>query len=341
MFDDITPEEVDAWRPTIKGRRRHHLVPRFHLKRFADAEGSLTIRRRDNGKTFDSSVSNACVRAGYYDVPIDGRWVGDVEKGLSGLEDLAAPAIFRLLHDDRIGDRDRYRISVYMGMQLVRGKDFADSALATANARERLSRDTSTPQHARKVAKSVGLGDVNLQPVEPRRGGVGVPQPEFFRVAFLKFAADRFGEVLFNRAWHVVRFAEPCLLTADRPIVLWGRPTPTQPVGIKNAEVILYPIAMNASLAMYRQGAKPFFRGSAAHALAINAIVAASAYEWIFHHPEMNPLGDVDLPPVDPLVTVGEPTYERRGSQIVERWAVAQNMPTPPAGWVPPGFKPG
>jgi hypothetical protein len=48
-----------------------------------------------------------------------------------------------------------------------------------------------------------------------------------------------------------------------------------------------------------------------ANARALNFLIAARAYEWIYHHPSDDPLQGVELPPPEGRVRIAGPPLER------------------------------
>lgn len=77
--------------------RRHHIVPRFLLARFASAEGQLRVRSRADGRGSVRSINDLGVRDFYTAVTQDGVLDSSLESLLSAVETGAAEIIRRHL----------------------------------------------------------------------------------------------------------------------------------------------------------------------------------------------------------------------------------------------------
>jgi hypothetical protein len=106
------------------GARRHHWVPRFLLKRFADDRNTLQVVTHDSpSRTFRASVDNLAVENGFYYLHMDtGESRDDLERHLSEMEGQAASAI-RILESDHgeFGPSERRSLLFFVAWQLARG----------------------------------------------------------------------------------------------------------------------------------------------------------------------------------------------------------------------------
>jgi len=74
--------------------RRHHTVPQFHLRRFADEQGQLTRVELPGFKRVRVSVRNATVEKDFYARELaDGSWTASAEERLAEIETRAADAV--------------------------------------------------------------------------------------------------------------------------------------------------------------------------------------------------------------------------------------------------------
>lgn len=86
---------------------RHHLVPQFYLRNFADeSDQVLLINRDDFTQVHRSAVKNAAVEVGFYRIETEelrreeDRATHDpevIETHLSGLESRMAPVVVRMM----------------------------------------------------------------------------------------------------------------------------------------------------------------------------------------------------------------------------------------------------
>src|SRR5688500_7539718 len=84
-------------RSPMNEARRHHYVPQFYLRRFADQKDQVRMIRRSTGKVVTTSVSNAAVQVGFYDVETEDGTPRDlVERFLSSVEGEVAEVFERI-----------------------------------------------------------------------------------------------------------------------------------------------------------------------------------------------------------------------------------------------------
>ena len=331
--------------PSSRPGRRHHLVPQFYLRRFAADGKRLVARDRDNpAVAINLSVRDAAVRCGFYDVPSSAGPNGVVEDALAGLEDVASPVIAKLLESgfDSFEMQDRYRLSLFMGLQCVRGVDFTRTTFAVAEEHDRLRTEGADDAVRVQVADALGItpahlgeGEVvaGMPPAEDR------PPQWWLRTAGLAIVADEIGGWLFVRNWSLFVAPQECLLTSDRPVVLFRSGNDDgEPTGFANADIVVMPLSRRVALLMTRDGfdVGSYWSGLADAANAINAIVSVSSYQWIFHHPADAIPQDLTLPPRTPDATSESPSIIVEGDRVRVRTRVMPNLPTPPPGWLPP-----
>jgi hypothetical protein len=102
----------------------------------------------------------------------------------------------------------------------------------------------------------------------------------------------------------VTRFPARVLLTGDTPVVLWAPSDAAKPyqVGLGAAHEVRVPLDPRHALIVARHAsAGEIVRDlSERHARALNRTVAEAAAEWIYYHPESDPLEGVELPSPGP-----------------------------------------
>lgn len=105
---------------------------------------------------------------------------------------------------------------------------------------------------------------------------------------------------LVARTWQLVRFPSRVLLTSDTPAVLWAPSEAAKPfeVGLGSAHEVRVPLDSRHALIVARRApAGEIVRDlSERHARALNRTVAEAAAEWMYYHPESDPLEGVELP---------------------------------------------
>ena len=104
--------------------KRHHIVPEFYLRRFADAGKVELLKRSNLAESIHTSVENALVERHFYSIDTDEGRDSQVEKMLgSQVEPGAARAITRLVDEGRSLSLPGLRraVSTFLAFQYVRG----------------------------------------------------------------------------------------------------------------------------------------------------------------------------------------------------------------------------
>jgi len=131
---------------------RHHTVPRFYLRGFANAADQVTLVARDDPtQSFRRAVRMAASEVGFYRIETgDLAWEKDklgydpenVEAALSQLEGAIAPVVRTLTEgrSDDFDDEHWYRIVQFTALQTVRGHRWRNdlTALATLSVRTQI-----------------------------------------------------------------------------------------------------------------------------------------------------------------------------------------------------------
>jgi hypothetical protein len=180
--------------------------------------------------------------------------------------------------------------------------------LGTLAARDHL-RQTITPERAAAFLREQGKSDspADAQAFLDSALGENGPtlvmsQPHAVREA-LRHGIDVVQPLVYSRAWHVLRFPEPALLTSDAPVAVWSPPAADGlPVGIANAAETYLPIDRQIALVVTDQYVdnapdQVIDDPGSERAVRLNTAVAANAHRWVFHHPHDNPLDGIALPP--------------------------------------------
>jgi Protein of unknown function (DUF4238) len=129
----VTPEEDQLARrwlatsdPSSGVGARHHTVPAFYLRRFADGDGRLLVRDRPTGRLFPPiTVSKLAIRDFYTTVNDDGTLDGRMEKLLGRVEGEAAQLLKLLLSPYRrpgpLTAAEQLTLCQFVAFQMVRG----------------------------------------------------------------------------------------------------------------------------------------------------------------------------------------------------------------------------
>jgi len=335
---------------------RHHTVPQFCLRNFADESGQVVLVDRDEPtRTHRTSVHNAASEAGFYRIEAEdlerpedrARFDPEsIEAALSGLEGEMAPAVKTLVDGrfDEFTDDTWYRMIQFTAIQAVRGHRWRNdfTALATHAFRMEffenldLERTATTlanqgkPHDPEAVARYLSeLAEGQFPRILPPQAimvqaslKMALGDPDSDELGLIRYLADKKPELILPRQCTV--------LTSDEPVVWWS--PGGAPVGYASARVVWVPLSpklilqfRDPTLDLTAHGLPEHSQRSGHDELAafVNRLVAAQAERWVIHHPNDLPLADIDLPPReiwgDVLVDVREDGNIRRALYIHRR----------------------
>lgn len=297
--------------------KRHHVVPQFYLKRFADqSENIAVVDRDDPTKRFKTSVRNAAVEGWFYGIPTEDGWDTIIEDTLAKLEGIASHDIPRLAEGmPSTLDAFRKRLSFFMAVQFVRGRgprqamiDFQKEIfkkklqLSTPEILQAESVREGQPITIEEARKRVAMGQDPTHQVEFQRIGPNqLPADSLVNAADVFKQGNELIRFFYMRKWMLADFGAPLLLTSDEPVAT-GVDTggPQISAGLANADSIVFPLDPQRALIMMRPDfqapAHGWVKGTPKEAKAINQLVAFRGMRQIFHHPDTDPLADLEIP---------------------------------------------
>lgn len=288
-------------------KRRHHVVPRFYLRRFADNAGQVIRVELPGLRRHLLSVNNAAVVNDFYLMEGDDTATDAFENALSTLEGRAATA-FQTLIDQRqlpLDPQVRAVIAVWAAAQHLRtvaarqaGSELTDAAVKLSIAiggREALGRALETIEGHPATAAEIDEAWQLMTQFEQYR----VENAQVLHLEAIDRRLPSLADAFSQRGWQVVRFSVDALVTTDTPAVLMRGPgdDPRMPVGTATAGGILVPLDRRIALVMTEPGDPDLeLAGDAVLARALNQQVVAQARSAVFHHPEDDPLDGLELP---------------------------------------------
>jgi hypothetical protein len=335
---------------------RHHTVPQFYLRNFADASGQLMLVSRDDlAQPHRASVNNAAVEVGFYRIEAEDlareedRAAFDpesIEAALSRLETEMTPAVRKLAEGNAnlFSDEDWYRLIQFTAVQTVRGHRWRNDFTALAT----------------QIARTQVLGNIDEDRVRSWLAERGRPSDPIEVATFLEeFASGRFprvvppqavlvqeslrmalgnpdtddgglGQFIATKKLELILPEHAPVLTSDEPVCWWS--PGDGPVGYATAKVVWVPISPRL-IVQFREPefdlsvhGLPNTRSRDNHDAmvgVVNRLVASQAERWIIHSPDDAPLADLALPPRavwgDELVGVREDGETRRELYIHRR----------------------
>lgn len=170
--------------------RQEHYIPQLYLKGFLDDKslGKKNIKPYlwcvdvEKKKIKANATKNVAKNAGFYDYKSHDI---SIEDHLAKIEDLAAPVIEKIRNRDyKLDEKERFHLSVYIGLQIGRVPAYRDSLEAFEF------------QQARNKIKSVLKGnDKNITPIPPDNFS------DYLIGASLKAGLDFWTKIVFVMNW--------------------------------------------------------------------------------------------------------------------------------------------
>lgn len=289
-----------AFSPTLKAvprRRRHHLIPKFYLRRWADERNQIAVFPVDGSSPYLANVDNAGVEVDFYSVETEeGVWVDDVEALVMGPVETAAGVAMRRV-DEGLWPADldaRTGLANFLALQLVRGWRFREMTQSVADAlvrgvNEHLARNPQAMSRALDYAGEPALSpdelEVQMRRMRDSANFEVVEHPNASIRAMLQIASE-FVEAFGNMSWRLGDAVAGSFLTSDHPIGLWHPESHEYPVGLLNAREITLPLdPTKCMLLQWNREPELRWRASEEEVRVLNALTAASASKQIYAHP--------------------------------------------------------
>lgn len=289
--------------------KRHHIVPKFLLARFASARGQLRVRNRAGGVASLRSISDLGVRDFYTAVNNDANLDSSLESLLSVVEGGAAEVLRRHLD---------FRTFAVPRSFTPEERAILDNLVAAQSIRGmRLRRQIEV-----LTDYSVKLLHQGVLSEEDQRTLDFVPHPNEHLSMFGNLA-DHVESALKERPLSLVRLHRSLLITGDEPVVIANSQLATAPAppeisrtksedlvafertlgGLLNAEAILLAVSPSDLLLYGRPGAGEWRPGrtisgddAVSFAHEHNSLVLASAIDWVAANPEHPTFGSMRMP---------------------------------------------
>ncbi|MGM9473446.1 DUF4238 domain-containing protein [Pseudarthrobacter sp. YS3] len=270
--------------------RDHHVVPQFYLRGFADDQRRVRQMSRAERAGLQVAVKRATVEADFYNIR-DGEdaFHDDWELLLGRIESNAAPVFHNVVHGTwPLADNEREKLVDWIAAQYLRTPAFR-FVLDHSLEEWRVEIEQGGIDAMRAVVKNQELSDDQVlqlweQSNEPHPRGAY--QPTYVQLVWFIGMLPQVAKALYERAWTLVRFPEPALLTADNAVV-----------SVDDREEIhpLAPGAKVVQIALDRQNLLQMIisdrhddtdlTGTPEMAHMANALVVHNADRFVFEHP--------------------------------------------------------
>jgi hypothetical protein len=337
----------DSSNPAVGVGAKHHTVPAFVLRRFADKDGMLLVRERASGELSTRAVSKLAVTDFYTVLNTDGEFDGPMEQLLATVEGQAA-ALFRLLlsafrKPGPLSLDEQVTVSQFLAFQMMRGPRKRREIELLADYTLKLQAgDALTGQDLRQLT--------------------AVPHPNE-HIRLMGAVSFEIFKSLLSRPVQIVQLDAPLLVICDEPVLVdidnhvrhlpacsvrqgklrrqqrqtEGKGTfrqivhvwPTRPSGVQAAEAVAMPLSPSALLVLGQPGEQAQYQlrltGDEARDVAheVNMALVDQAYEWVAAHPGHPSFADWTFPPPGPLIGIcdgGSVMSEQLRAAPPHRW---------------------
>lgn len=292
-----------------KRKRRHHTVPRFHLRGFGDANGMLRQIDLSTGEQRLVSISDASVQKEFYTVTLDDGTKSDLwENRLADIENHVAPLVRTAAAAPQWEPtaEERGDLAAWIAMQFLRGPDH-----------RRMLGDT----RATMVQMVVGMGGLAYlrhamteglgRPVAAseaqavwddihKASGPTIEVTGSEHIAAMQLMMEQATHFIAARSWHRVRFQRRTLAINDSPVALI--PDDDHPqflgIGLANAGSITVALDRHTLLWLAAPTLDDFdFPPTTLQARAHNHSVIFGAERFVYTHPDdQDPTDGLPMP---------------------------------------------
>ena len=216
-------------------RKRHHYVPEAYLRRWADEQSQVAVRRRGTGEVFHTKPLNVALESNLYtlygpqDEPDDA-----IERALSDYIDGPAPELFQELADKRCPrktSRERLGLSNFLAIQLARTPDHIGQimfpALVAEYAPSLPVRADVMRQYLTEVRQGALPSDSDVKAARNWVNGLmatgRLPTKQDALEILFRVALENVAPLLHDKAWSVEIDPEGRFITSDLPVSKYGR----------------------------------------------------------------------------------------------------------------------
>jgi hypothetical protein len=243
--------------PSRPTSRRHHTVPQFYLRGFADADQVLTVELPGT-RRFKQSVKDASVVTDMY--ALHGHEDGDdvIERELSRVESAAAKVFGRVTSGTwPLPVEDRVTLAYFMAMQATRtqGQRRLGDSIAAFAAKMHIGAGGKDVFAAQLRQNDGGISNEQVsrmwkQAVSAEGPPIALTDAEW--VTQMLEMAEKLTSYLLGRPWVLFKFQRRSLVTSDSPVgLIRDRDSkPWEGVGYATAWGMSYPLTRKLGLIM-------------------------------------------------------------------------------------------
>lgn len=268
----------------------HHVVPQFYLRGFADGQRRIRQLSRTHRTGRLVAVKRATVAADFYNVrDAEGTEHDGWEQVLGYIETRAAPVAQKIVHGVwPLPDNEREMLANWIAAQYLRTPAFR--FVLDQNLDEwRDGIDRRGLDAIRSAVDRSGLSDDAARGLWERGNQLyprGAYQSTNTQLRWFAALLPDTAKALYERAWTLVRFPEPALLTADNAVVPVEVGDDLHPLATA-ARVVLVALDRQHLLQLVAaaQHQDRTVTGTSEMAFMANAMAVHNADRFVFQHP--------------------------------------------------------
>ncbi|MEX1112243.1 MAG: DUF4238 domain-containing protein [Candidatus Andersenbacteria bacterium] len=122
-------------------RKRHHYLPQFYLRRFADADNMIWLFDRKDGEYRHVPISHAGLHKEYYSFKDEdtGRYNRDIENLLATIDGVGAPIIEKLVAGNtNLTQEEVENLTIYAAFQMTRVPEYEKGVHESAGKMQKM-----------------------------------------------------------------------------------------------------------------------------------------------------------------------------------------------------------
>ncbi|WP_327651984.1 DUF4238 domain-containing protein [Micromonospora aurantiaca] len=319
--------------------RRHHQVPQFYLRGFADDSDRVkVVRFGEQPRTFVTSVKNVAVEANFYKVDwLDAVREDLAEKLIGKVEDAAVEPLRLLAQHGELTVQQRGDVATWVVLQYLRGRG---KRVDSVGLQKLMLRADLALGGKQRLASRLGLDDSAevdaLWDSIVVRGELADPPTMRYSHLRTMFSStiSKVAAAYVQAHWQVVTFQRRRLFTSDQPVCLWRAPDDDPGVGLLTADAVSIPLNHTTGLVIFPQIPSGITGESAPTTQYHRWFLAhtwMSAEELLILHPDDElpdwlpayreaRLGTLGLPDIQQFIDIGEAwrTHQDRSQPAAE-----------------------
>lgn len=276
--------------------KQQHVVPRFYLERFADADGKVWTYDKGRDKPWSALPENTGTQQWRYSVTLDdGTRLHDVEHHLNDVETKAAGLYDKLLSGEPLVGQERADMASFFAFMFARTeairRQFAQSQMALTQAR--LHAIASADRAFERLLSDFEREEGELGEETRRLVREGMLKPEDYVISVDREWTlraleihDRLAPVLFRMRWTIMHAdGGEFFVTSDNPLVrlIPGGGAMTDGGCFNDRAQVTMPLTPKACwLATWNRDAKRSFRLPRKPVRMTNVMIAADAEKQVY-----------------------------------------------------------